>query len=160
MVDYSKFLPYLDDSVDTLIDQFKNTLLERTTVDRCREIAEELKIYLNHFRNMKLRQHDKVIDDHVGAILCSYMINPRLDIRDRDAHYNGCWYALWGDINKQSREEVKKKCRSRNPGDVRWTEVCVAAVDEFYDAYGVDRKENFVQRLLKGRKKDIKIPKK
>lgn len=152
--DYSQFLPYLDESVDSLLEQFTKALSERTTPERIEEIKGELIIYLNHFRNMKLSNPDKVIDDHVGAILCSFMINPRLNIRDRDAHYNGCWYALWGDINKLSREEVKRKCASRNPADIRWTEVCVAAVDEFYDAFGINH-DGFINKLFKGKKKKL-----
>lgn len=152
MFDYSEYLPYLNDSVDSLLDKFQESLLERVTIERIKEIREELKIYLNHFRNMKELKPDKVIDDHVGAILISYMINPWLDIHDRDAHYNGCWYALWGDINKLPREVVKAKCSNKNPNDKRWTEICLMAVDEFYDSFGINH-GGFIHNLLKMKKK-------
>ncbi len=152
MFDYSEYLPYLNDSVDSLLNRFQESLLERVTIERIKEIREELKIYLNHFKNMKELNPDKVIDDHVGAILISYMVNPWLDIPDRDAHYNGCWYALWGDINKLPRKDVKAKCSNKNPNDKRWTEVCLVVVDEFYDSFGINH-GGFINNLLKRIKK-------
>ena len=38
----------------------------------------ELRIYLEHFKKTKDQNPDKVIDDYVSAILCSFMINPDL----------------------------------------------------------------------------------
>lgn len=131
-MDYSQYLPYLEDSVDKLLDNFQNCLLQKTTYKRCLEIREELKIYLEHFKKIKEQNPDKVIDDHVGAILCSFMLNPDLSIMDRDAHYNGVWYALWENINKQTIEQVKIICAKKNPNDERWTQVCLFAVDEYY----------------------------
>lgn len=131
-MDYNQYLPYLEDSVDKLLDNFQTCLLERTTHKRCLEIREELKIYLEHFKNIKDQNPDKAIDDHIGAILCSFMLNPNLNIMDRDAHYNGVWYALWGNIRKQKVEEVKAICAKRNPIDERWTKVCLTAVEEYY----------------------------
>lgn len=55
-----------------------------------------------------------------------------VNIWDRDAHYNGVWYALWGRIKKQKVDEVKKICANKNPTDQRWTQVCLSAVDEYY----------------------------
>lgn len=133
-MNYEEYLPYLEDSVDELLDIFQSHLLERTSHQRCLEIRNELKIYLQHFKNMKDKNPDKVIDDHVEAILYSYMLNPDLDIRDRDAHYNGVWYALWGSIHKDKISVVKEKCAKRNPSDERWTQVCLLAVDEYYEA--------------------------
>ncbi len=115
-----------------MLDNFQNCLLQKTTYERCLEIREELKLYLEHFKKIKEQNPDKVIDDHVGAILCSFMLNPDLSIMDRDAHYNGVWYALWGNINKQTIEQVKIICTKKNPNDKRWTRVCLFAVDEYY----------------------------
>ncbi len=133
-MDYSEYLPYLEDSIDSLLDKFQSDLLSKTSKTRCLQIREELRIYLTHFKSIKDNNPDKVIDDHVGAILLSYMINPDLDIHDRDAHYNGCWYSLWGDIDKKSIKEVKEICAIKNPNDQRWTEVCLKAVDEYHMA--------------------------
>lgn len=131
-MDYNQYLPYLDDSVDKLLDNFQNCLLQKTTLDRCLEIRKELKIYLDYLKKIKEENPDKVIDDHVGAILCSFMLNPDLTIMDRSAHYNGVWYALWRHIKKQKVDEVKKICANKNPTDKRWTQVCLSAVDEYY----------------------------
>ena len=49
-MDYSQYLPYLDDSVDKLLDNFQNCLLQKTTLDRCLEIRKELKIYLDNLK--------------------------------------------------------------------------------------------------------------
>ncbi len=153
MSKYSEFLPYIDDSVDVIIDNLDKKLLEKTTFKRRREIAEEMKIYLKKFKEMKLSQPDKIIDDHVGAIILSYEMNPNLDISCRDAHYNGCWYAFWGNMNKKTREEVKAICVRRNPLDQRWTEICLSAIDEYYDTYGIKPKEKLVNRMIKRIKK-------
>lgn len=133
-MDYSEYLPYLEESVDKLLDNFQNCLLPKTTYERCLRIREELKIYLEHFKKIKEQNPDKVIDDHVGAILCSFMLNPDLSIIDRDAHYNGVWYALWGNINKQTIEQVKVICTKENPNDEKWVQVCLSAVDEYYQS--------------------------
>lgn len=131
-MDYSQYLPYLEDSVDKLLDNFQECLLQKTTYNRCLEIRSELRIYLEHFKKIKDNNPDKAIDDHVGAILYSFMLDPDLSIMDRDAHYNGVWYALWGSIRKQKAEQVKAICLNKNPNDERWTQVCLAAVDEYY----------------------------
>lgn len=148
-MDYSQYLPYLDDSIDKLLDYFQNDLLQKTTYDRCLEIRKELKIYLEHFKKLKEQNPDKVIDDHVGAILCSFMINPDLNIIDRDAHYNGVWYALWGNINKKKIDQVKVICTNKNPNDVRWTQVCLSAVDEYYKSLSKPSLLEYVKSKLK-----------
>lgn len=130
-MDYSEFLPYLDDSMDELLGFFQNILESKTTFERRLEIKKELEIYLNRFRNMKLQNPDKTIDDHVGAIMFSYALNPYLKFADRDAHYNGVWYAMIGAKNK-SKEEIKNRCANLNPDDKRWTDICLMAVDEYY----------------------------
>ena len=96
------------------------------------EIRKELGIYLKHFKKIKDQNPDKSIDDHVGAILYSFMLNPELNMMERDAHYNGVWYALWGNINKQEVDQVKARCAKANPNDKKWTQVCLSAVDEYY----------------------------
>lgn len=131
-MDYSQYLPYLGDSVDKLLRNFQDCLLQKTTYERYLEIKDELSIYLRHFQKLKEQKLNKAIDDYVGAILYSFMLNPDLSIMDRDAHYNGVWYALWGDINKQTIEQIKIICARKNPNDARWTQVCLAAVDEYF----------------------------
>lgn len=145
-MDFHEYLPYLDDSIDALLDKFQGDLMRKVSMERCLQIREELKIYLAHFKKLKDNNPDKIIDDHVGAILLSYMINPSLDIRDRDAHYNGCWHSLWGSINKQSIEEIKRTCANRMPYDERWTETCLKAVDEYYKGI---KKPRFFDRFKK-----------
>lgn len=131
-MDYSEFLPYLNDSIGKLLKNAENAILLKTTPQRYNEIKKELKIYLNYFKNMKLQNPNKTIDDHVGAILYSYMLNPDLDLVDRDAHYNGIWHAMWGNIKMQKKEEVKNLCSTKNPNNKKWTNVCLNAVDEYY----------------------------
>ena len=63
------------------------------------------------------------------------MLNPNLDIIDRDAHYNGVWYALWGNINKQKINQVKAICVKKNPYDEKWKQICLSAVDEYYKTF-------------------------
>lgn len=149
-MNYSQYLPYLEDSLDKLLDNFQTYLLEKTTYERCLEIRKELTIYLEHFKKMKEQNPDKSIDDHVGAILCSFMINPDLQIMDRDAHYNGVWYALWGKINKQKVNQVKNICANKNPNNQRWTQICLSAVDEYYNSL---TKTSLFEHL-KGKKTD------
>lgn len=127
-----EFLPYLGDSINEMLKQAENTILLRTTPQRYSEIKRELKIYFNYFKKMKLENPDKTVDDHVGAILFSYMLNPDLHLLDRDAHYFGVWYAMWGNIKEQKIEDVKNICATKNPNNKRWTDVCLAAVDEYY----------------------------
>lgn len=132
-MDYSRYLPYLDNSIDKLLDNFQADILQKTTPERCLKIRDELKIYLEYLKKLKDQNPDKVIDDHIGAILCSFMLDPNLSIMDRDAHYNGCWHALWGVIHGQKLGEVKAICSKKNPNDERWTQVCLSAVEEYYN---------------------------
>lgn len=134
-MDYSQYLPYLGDSVDKLLDNFQTCLLQKTTHERRLEIMDELKIYFESFKKMKEQNPGKSIDDHVVAILYSFMLNPELNIIYRDAHYNGVWYALWGNIKKQKIDQVKVICAKKNPNDQEWTRVCLSAVDEYYKAH-------------------------
>lgn len=143
-MDFHEYLPYLDDSVDSLLDKFQDDLLKKTSKARCLQIREELKIYLNHFKGIKDANPDKVIDDHVGAILLSYMIDPDLDIMDRDGHYNGCWYALWGQIKHESLKEILAKCEAKNPQDQRWTQVCLKAAE---DCFNGSKKPSLLDRF-------------
>jgi len=144
-MDYNEFLPYINDSVNILLKNFNEALEIKTTPQRRLEISEELKIYFNAFKRKKLNNPDIAIDDHVGAILYSYMINPQLDIKNRDAHYNGCWYALWGTINKEPVEKIKKKCASLNPQDKKWTEICLMAIEQYYNINKNSPKKNFYE---------------
>jgi len=148
-MNYSQYIPYLDGSIDKLLDNFQICLLQKTTYERCLEIRNELRIYLEHFKKVKEQNPDKVIDDHVGAILCSFMINPDLNIMDRDAHYNGVWYALWGNINKKKIDQVKAICTNKNPNDERWTQVCLSAVDEYYKSLSKPSLLEYVKSKLK-----------
>lgn len=130
-MDYKEYLPYLEDSVDELLDNFQ-VCMKNTSHERRLEINNELKMYFDYFKKDKEQNPSKSIDDHVGAILLSYMLNPELDITDRDAHYNGVWYAIWGNIHKQSIAQIKAECVQKNPNDERWTKICLSAVDEYY----------------------------
>lgn len=60
------------------------------------------------------------------------MIDPNLDLKDRDAHYNGCWYALWGTTRKEKVEQVKDVVARKRPNDQRWTQICLMAIDQYY----------------------------
>lgn len=81
---------------------------------------------------MKDQNPNNAIDDHVETILMSYMLATDLNIMDRDAHYNRCWYALWSTINKQKVDQVKAICSKKNSNDERWTQVCLMVFDEYY----------------------------
>lgn len=131
-MNYNEYFPYLGDTIDELIKHAEKAILQKTTPQRYNEIKKEIQIYLNHFKNMKLQNPDKSIDDHVGAILFSYMLNPDLNLVDRDAHYNGVWYAMWGDIKKQKIDEIKQMCSNKNPINKKWTDICLSAIDEYY----------------------------
>lgn len=155
-MDYSQYLPYLEDSVDKLLDHFQTCLLQKTTYERCLEIRSELRIYLDHFKRKKDQNPDKAIDDHIGSILLSYMLNPNLDIMDRDAHYNGVWYALWGNINKQKINQVKAICAKKNPGNERWTQVCLSAVDEYYKSFTKPSLLEYFKGKIKKKSKPFK----
>lgn len=152
-MDYSQYLPYLDDSVDKLLDNFKTCLLQKTTYERYLEIRNELTIYLENFKKDKEQNPNKSIDDHIGAILLSFMLNPELNIMDRDAHYNGVWYAMWGNIKKQNANQVKRICANKNPNDERWTQICLAAVDEYYKSLTKPSLFGYFKDKIKNKKK-------
>lgn len=90
-------------------------------------------MYFDYFMTMKIKNPDKIIDDHVGAILYSYAIDPNLNIFYRDAHYNGIWYSLIGNLNGEKKEDIINKCSSLNQSDRKWTEVCLIAVKEYFE---------------------------
>lgn len=134
-MDYSKYLPYFDDSIDEIIEKFQSELLMRATPKRVSEIKSELRIYLEHFKKLKDANPDIVIEDQVSAILLSFLINPELSIYDRDAHFNGTWVAFWGNSRKESLEQVIDTCKKRNPSDTKWTRVCVQAAKDYYSLF-------------------------
>jgi len=150
-VDFIEFLPYIGDDVQKLLKEFNGLLLSKgITKERYEQILiKEMPIYLNHFRNMKIQNPDKVIDDHVSAIFMSYVNNPNLNIMYRDAHYNGTWYALWGSIRQEGLEKIKEKCKKIR-SDANWTRVCLSAVDEYFSSSFKKDKKNSIKSFING----------
>lgn len=131
-MNYSEIIPYLSDGMDELISQIYDLIKSNTKPVEYVKIIKELEIYFNYIKKLKIGNPDKIIDDHVVAILFSYAVNPNLSILDRDAYYNGIWYSIRGSIDGLNEEEIKNKCINLNPSDQRWTEVCMTAVEEYF----------------------------